>query len=61
VYVTSTQAGDDDAVMNSFPVPSWSVAKVTRDRRFTGGSFVTMTSDELTALLRSFGLARAQK
>ena len=47
-----------DEAMDAFTAPSWSVAEVTRDARFTGGRFVTMTTAELTALLLPFGIRR---
>ena len=49
---------DSDAAMNSFSPPSWAVAEVTVDSRFTGGHLVTMESVELFGLLSSFGLPR---
>jgi CYTH domain-containing protein len=47
---------DDDAAMNAFKPPSWIVAEVTLDSRFTGGHFITMRSGDLTGLLSAFGL-----
>jgi CYTH domain-containing protein len=39
-----------------FVPPSFAVAEVTDDIRFTGGRLVTTTRDELLALLASFGI-----
>lgn len=47
---------DDDATMNAFSPPSWIVAEVTRDSRFTGGHLVTQRPGDLRALLSSFDL-----
>jgi CYTH domain-containing protein len=47
---------DDDFAMNAFNPPSWIVAEVTLDSRFTGGHLVTMKSADLIELLSAFGL-----
>lgn len=47
---------DDDAAMNAFSAPSWTVAEVTRDSRFTGGHFAAMRAEDLIDLLSAFGL-----
>jgi CYTH domain-containing protein len=47
---------DDDVTMNAFNPPSWIVAEVTLDSRFTGGRLITTRSEDLAGLLSSFGL-----
>lgn len=48
----------EDAAMNAFSPPTWVVAEVTLDSRFTGGHFVTMRPGELAGLLAAFGITR---
>lgn len=48
----------DDAAMNAFSPPAWTVAEVTLDSRFTGGHFITMQPGDLTGLLAAFGIIR---
>lgn len=45
---------DSDEAMNDFPAPSWSVAEVTSDTRFTGGRLVGASRAELRTWLRTF-------
>jgi CYTH domain-containing protein len=45
---------DSDAAMESFPAPSWALAEVTADARFTGGRLVNATADELRSWLAEF-------
>jgi hypothetical protein len=49
---------DAAEAMHAFAPPSWAVAEVTRDVRFTGGRLATTSSGELTALLLAFGIQR---
>lgn len=49
---------DDDATMESFRPPAWTLAEVTLDARFTGGQLATMNSGDLPKLLSSFGVVR---
>lgn len=49
---------DSDEAMHSFAAPTWAVAEVTLDPRFTGGRFVTMATGDLTTLLAEFGIER---
>ena len=50
---------DTDEEMAGFEPPSWVVAEVTDDIRFTGGRLVTMTREELSAVLAEFSLEAA--
>jgi CYTH domain-containing protein len=52
---------DSAEEMHEFAAPPWAVAEVTRDPRFTGGRFATMTADELTSLLLTFGIHRERE
>jgi hypothetical protein len=45
---------ESDEEMQAFPVPSFAVAEVTRDVRFTGGRLVRSTHQDLAALLAQF-------
>ncbi len=45
-----------DEAMRAFAPPSFAVAEVTADVRFTGGRLVTTTRDELLRTLASFGV-----
>jgi hypothetical protein len=47
---------DDEEELYALPVPSWAVAEVTNDPRFTGGRLAETTERELALLLASFGL-----
>lgn len=47
---------DDDAAMNGFIPPPWTIAEVTLDSRFTGGAFISMQSEDLAGLLSDFGV-----
>lgn len=47
---------EDDVAMRAFKPPSWTIAEVTLDSRFTGGHFVTMRAEDLADLLAAFGL-----
>jgi hypothetical protein len=49
---------DSAAELHAFTPPACAVAEVTRDPRFTGGRFAVMSADELTTLLREFGIPR---
>jgi len=46
---------ESDAAMNSFPPPTWSLAEVTADARFTGGRLLAATSDEVQEWLTLLG------
>ena len=46
----------DDAAMNGFIPPPWTIAEVTLDSRFTGGAFISMQSEDLAGLLSAFGV-----
>jgi len=43
--------------MHSFAVPSWAIAEVTNDPRFSGGCLVATGRAEIVTLLRGFGIA----
>ncbi|MCM3886764.1 hypothetical protein [Frankia sp. R82] len=45
----------DDAML-AFRPPSYVVAEVTEDRRFTGGTFATASREQLTSWLAEFGI-----
>ena len=45
-----------DAALQAFVPPSFAVAEVTADIRFTGGRLVTTTRDELLRALTTFGV-----
>ena len=47
---------DDDDAMLAFRPPSYALAEVTADQRFTGGRLVTTTQEQLTAWLADYGI-----
>ena len=47
---------DSDAALSSFEEPTWAVAEVTMDPRFTGGRLVQTGAHELRSWLRDFGI-----
>ena len=49
-----------DEAMHAFTPPSFAVAEVTSDIRFTGGRLVTTTRDELLRALASLGIDPAR-
>lgn len=48
---------ETDEEMRLLSPPPWSIAEVTLDPRFTGGSIATASGDEIAAWLRGFGIA----
>ena len=46
---------EDDAAMHSFMPPSWILAEVTFDVRFSGGALAMMDPGKLPKLLSPFG------
>jgi CYTH domain-containing protein len=47
---------DHDDAMLAFRPPSYVIAEVTADRRFTGGRLVNTTREQLTAWLADYGI-----
>lgn len=47
---------DDDATMQSFIPPAWTIAEVTFDSRFTGGRLAILEPGDLPKLLSPFGI-----
>jgi CYTH domain-containing protein len=47
---------EDEASENSFVPPTWVLAEVTTDARFTGGRLATMSPADLPELLSAFGV-----
>jgi CYTH domain-containing protein len=47
---------EDDGTHNSFNPPSWALAEVTTDLRFTGGRLAMMSPADLPQMLSSFGV-----
>ncbi len=50
---------DTELELQRLAAPSWAIAEVTSDPRFTGGRIVATSRAELAALLRGFGVTLA--